>query len=46
MAEYESPTITELGRVADFTSGQWDTGYEFHEGRGGNGRGHGNVPTS
>ena len=24
MAEYEAPTITELGSVADFTQGDWN----------------------
>lgn len=45
---YEPPTITEIGRVADFTQGRFDTGYEFREGNGNgnNGNGRGNQPTS
>jgi len=45
MADYEAPTITELGSVADFTNGRWDTGFEFHEDRGGIPNG-GNRPPS
>jgi hypothetical protein len=48
MAEYEAPTITELGTVAEFTSGHWgadfglrpeDRGGIPHEGSNGRGRG-------
>ena len=55
MADYEAPSILELGSVPDFTQGRYDSGFgnghdngNAHGNGNGNGNayGHGNGPSS